>query len=116
MLVGINHVVELQRITPSAFSMLLAAGGSGPEWWSRGRAVFTQRWMKARMSQLMEGYRESRDGGKETRVVDGVFRLGEDYAIFLTVRLRRAASGKWVPAYCVARYATQPPGGVFPSL
>jgi hypothetical protein len=116
MLVGINHVVELQRITPSAFSMFLAAGDSGPEWWSRGRAVFTQRWMKARMSQLMEGYRESRDGGKETRVVDGVFRLGEDYAIFLTVRLRRAASGKRVPAYSVARYATQPPSGVFPSL
>ena len=108
MFTGIKYGVQFELITPSRPSSLSAGKRAGLEWWNRGSKVaFKQRWLKPRVSDLIEVYRDSEDGGKQTRVVEGVFHLGEEYAVFLSVRLRKSESGRWEPGYCIARYGTQ---------
>lgn len=107
--IDIPYKAQLELIMPASRPPSLGVGKRvGLEWWNRGSNVaFNQRWLKPRVSELIEGYRDSRDGAKKTRIVEGTFRLGEDYAIFLSVRLRISESGRWEPGYCVARYGTQ---------
>ena len=76
-------------------------------WWERGdKTTFDQGWLWPRASRLIEGYRDGAVGSTEVRVVEGAFPMGNDYVVFLTVRLEKARSGKWEPAYCVPRYGT----------
>ncbi|KAJ3538004.1 hypothetical protein NMY22_g5358 [Coprinellus aureogranulatus] len=77
-------------------------------WWERGdKTQFKQHWLKPRVSQVIEGYRDGKIGKTDVRVAEGAFPLGNDFVVFLTVKLEKAASGRWEPTYCVPRYATK---------
>lgn len=78
----------------------------GEEWWLEGPGlVLGQTWLRPRMSELVKTYRDAKIPNEDIRLAQGVFRLGSNYLVYLTVRLERLGEEMFTPTYCVAKLA-----------
>ncbi|KAJ3524574.1 hypothetical protein NMY22_g10936 [Coprinellus aureogranulatus] len=101
---------SMKGLTPQMYAM------AGQEldyahdaWWNAPpRMEFKQEWLRPRLSELVERYRDGNMGG-HVRVVEGVFQLAHiKSAISLTIKLERSAAEVYKPVYCVSRYGDTP--------
>ena len=82
------------------------AESAGEAWWDGPpKRQFNQTWLRPRVSQLVEGYRDEKFSN-DVRVAEGIFQSGHMRCFaYLTVKLCRSTSGKYEAVYCVSRYS-----------
>ncbi|KAF6754366.1 hypothetical protein DFP72DRAFT_898857 [Ephemerocybe angulata] len=117
---GFHQVIPVvncqSAILSITFEPLVASGGSDgsdPDTdartcWNRRQVHFAQTYLEPRYLALVEDCRYKRKGTRSTRLVEGVFPLGDNSIIFLTVGLERV-NQKWEGVYSIARYGLQVP-------
>lgn len=109
-----NTGLEPLALLPRQSPHYTAAHGHKEVWWERAKKdIFDQTYLKPRVQEIVGAYKDGKlkanlglKGMSEVAVAEGVFQMGADYSVYLTVPLRRAnPNAKWEAAYSVARYA-----------
>ncbi|KAF6757054.1 hypothetical protein DFP72DRAFT_891652 [Ephemerocybe angulata] len=71
--------------------------------WNRKQVQFTQSYLEPRFVGMVDNCRYRKKDISYTRLVEGVFPLGDRLAVFLTVELERVDQ-KWEAVHSIARY------------